>query len=105
MEVIGFFLVLAIYFLPALIAMSRNTGNAIAVFLVCLFFGWSLIGWLIALIMAFGRQSPTTVVNIHQYAAPPPPEFVPPQQPATLDYAPSRRLAAPRTTVTFGQRR
>lgn len=57
---------LALYFLPVLVSVIRKTGNAIAVFLVCLFFGWTFLGWIVALIMAFGRPANTTIVNVHQ---------------------------------------
>ncbi len=95
-------ILLGMYFLPVIVSTSRHTGNAVAVFLVCLFFGWTMIGWLIALIMAFGRPSGATVVNVHQYAAPPP-AAVP--QSAPLPYAPAPRVVSPRATLSFGQRR
>lgn len=34
------------------------------VFLVNLFFGWSIIGWIIALIMAFGSDQPSGAGDI-----------------------------------------
>lgn len=40
-------------FIPFGIAVLRGHGSAFAIFLVCLFFGWSGIGWLIALIWSF----------------------------------------------------
>jgi hypothetical protein len=67
---IGALILLAFYFLPVFISVSRQTGNAIAVFLVCLFFGWTVVGWIIALIMAFGKKTnSTTVVNVHYGSA------------------------------------
>jgi len=45
------------YFFPSLIAEVRNSENSILVFLLTLFFGWSVIGWILALIFAFtGRR-------------------------------------------------
>lgn len=41
------------YFLPAIIASARKHRNSTAIFLVVMFFGWSVVGWLVALIWAF----------------------------------------------------
>jgi len=49
-----------VYFLPSIIAMARGHHNAVAIFLTNLIFGWTVIGWLIALIWsttATGRRS------------------------------------------------
>ena len=40
------------YFLPTIVAVCRGHKNALAIFLINLFLGWSLIGWLGALIWA-----------------------------------------------------
>ena len=39
-----------IYFLPTVIALARGHLSTLAIFLLNLFLGWTLIGWLIALI-------------------------------------------------------
>jgi len=39
-----------LYFLPTLIALIRGHLSGLAIFLLNLFLGWTLIGWLIALI-------------------------------------------------------
>jgi len=41
-----------LYFLPAIIAAVRHTHNSGGILLVNLFFGWTLIGWIVALVMA-----------------------------------------------------
>lgn len=41
-----------LYFLPAIIAAARQTHNATAILLLNLFLGWTIIGWVIALVMA-----------------------------------------------------
>ena len=41
-----------IYFLPWFVALSGKHRNAVAIFLLNLFLGWSLIGWLAALVWA-----------------------------------------------------
>jgi len=44
--------VIALYFLPTLQAASRHHHNAAAIFVINLFLGWTLIGWVVALAMA-----------------------------------------------------
>lgn len=43
----------ALYMLPWLIAWRRHKRNTPAIFLVNFFFGWSFIGWIVALVWAF----------------------------------------------------
>jgi len=45
-------LVLFFYFAPAIMAYSRKTTNSAQVFVINLFLGWTLLGWVIALAMA-----------------------------------------------------
>lgn len=49
--VIGIALI-ALHFLPGIIASRRNHRNALAIWLVNIFLGWTLIGWVVALIWA-----------------------------------------------------
>ncbi|MHA6289615.1 superinfection immunity protein [Maricaulis sp. CAU 1757] len=44
---------LIVYFIPALIALIRGHDNGFAIFLTNLLFGWTIIGWFIALIWSF----------------------------------------------------
>ena len=44
--------ILLFYFLPAIIGSNRKHNNALPIFLVNLFFGWTFLGWMIALIWA-----------------------------------------------------
>jgi hypothetical protein len=44
----------ALYFLPAIVAAARHTHNATGVLLLNLFLGWTMIGWVVALVMALG---------------------------------------------------
>jgi len=44
---------LAIYFLPTIIASIRHKRNTGAIFVLNLFLGWTLIGWVVALTWAF----------------------------------------------------
>lgn len=40
------------YFLPSLIALARSKRDILAIFLLNLFLGWSVIGWIVALVWA-----------------------------------------------------
>lgn len=41
-----------LYFTPYAVAVHRNHNNQTAIFFTNLFFGWTLIGWAVALIWA-----------------------------------------------------
>lgn len=43
---------LCLYFLPTGMALLREHQNTLAIFLLNLFLGWSLIGWVVALVWA-----------------------------------------------------
>jgi hypothetical protein len=46
------------YFLPSIIAMMRSKRDTLAIFLLNLFLGWSVIGWIIALVWAAKHDVP-----------------------------------------------
>ena len=50
-------LLLAIYFLPSIVAASRRLPNVGSIVVVNLFLGWTLLGWVIAFAMACGSSS------------------------------------------------
>lgn len=57
---------LSLYFLPSIIANSRKNSNTTAITLLNLFLGWTIIGWIAALIWAFSsgsKQAPTVIVH------------------------------------------
>jgi hypothetical protein len=45
-------LVGAIYFIPLLVAVTRKVPNVGSVFVINLFLGWTLVGWVVSLAMA-----------------------------------------------------
>ena len=47
-----FIIGLALYFVPAIIAYGRRHKNSVPILLTCFIFGWTGIGWLVALIWA-----------------------------------------------------
>lgn len=51
LAIIGFW-----YFFPTIVAVGRNQRNAGAIFVLDLFLGWTVIGWVAALVWAFVYQ-------------------------------------------------
>ena len=47
-----FIISLAFYFLPTIIALIRKQPNALAIFLLNFFLGWTFIGWVVSLVWA-----------------------------------------------------
>lgn len=45
-----FIIIAVLYFLPSIIAISRDHPNATGIFILNLFLGWTLLGWVGALI-------------------------------------------------------
>lgn len=60
------FLALGIYFIPTSIAMMRGSNLTAAVLVVNLFFGWTIIGWVGALVMAVLPKQKDQVIYINQ---------------------------------------
>lgn len=48
--------VLAIYFIPSIVAATRDTPRRGAIFALNLFLGWTLVGWVIALVWALAEE-------------------------------------------------
>ena len=46
------------YFLPSVIALARSKRDLLAIFLLNLFLGWSVIGWIVALVWAAKSDVP-----------------------------------------------
>ena len=57
-------IVLALYFVPTFVAGNRQHANVSAIFFLNLLLGWTLIGWVGALVWALSNQTtPTVVIN------------------------------------------
>jgi len=52
MWVIVIMILILIYFIPSVVADYKKNLNSTAIFIVNLFFGWTIVGWVIALTMA-----------------------------------------------------
>ncbi len=48
----AFLFVLALYFLPSIVAVARKVTHQGSVIVINLFLGWTFIGWVVALAMA-----------------------------------------------------
>jgi hypothetical protein len=51
----------ALYFIPTMVAFYRNHTNCVAIFILNLLLGWTLLGWAGALIWACIHQEETEV--------------------------------------------
>ena len=51
-ELISFLILVAIYFIPFLIALGRGIKNKVSVFFLNLFLGWTVVGYLVLLFYA-----------------------------------------------------
>ena len=52
-ELLLVLLLLMPYFIPSFIAVSRHHRNKTAIIVLNIFVGWSVIGWIIALVWSF----------------------------------------------------
>lgn len=52
---------LFLYFLPLLIAVGRDHQNSFEIFMLTLFTGWTLIGWIAALVWSLTAVQPRIV--------------------------------------------
>lgn len=60
--IIAIVLICSIYFIPTGIAMIKGRQNSLAIFALNLFLGWSIIGWVVALVWALKSDKGMTVV-------------------------------------------
>lgn len=58
--------VTSFYLVPWAVAATRNKSNQGGIFLLNFFLGWTVIGWIIALIMACGADHQSNVVVVNQ---------------------------------------
>jgi hypothetical protein len=49
------------YFLPSIIALARNKRDITAIVLLNFFLGWTMIGWVVALVWAVKNDVPVVV--------------------------------------------
>lgn len=62
------------YFAPTIIAVVRKKRNAGAIAVLNIFLGWTVVGWVVALVWALSVDAPAvTVTNISNYPSTPAP--------------------------------
>jgi hypothetical protein len=61
-----FLFVCAMYWLPTLIAVVRRTPSAIGVAVLNFFLGWTVIGWIVALVWALASSPVPHVVYVER---------------------------------------
>jgi Superinfection immunity protein len=75
-----------LYMLPWAIGATRNRTNCVAIALVNFFLGWTLVGWVVALVLACG---PEPVQQVVVRSGPPPyqqPPYLRPPAPLPYDH-------------------
>lgn len=65
------FLLLFLYFMPFLISIPRNHHNKSAIFVLNLLLGWTVLGWIAALVWALTKPAPPQVIYVRQDDQPP----------------------------------
>jgi len=55
---------LVLYFLPTIVAIQRDRRNKGPIVVINLFFGWTFIGWVVALAMAYGGATNKDVIAV-----------------------------------------
>ena len=71
--------ILFIYFLPTVIALTRGHLSALAIFFLNLFLGWTMLGWLIALIWSCTGNTAANFRRLEVGALAPPQWTAPPR--------------------------
>ena len=61
---------LALYLLPAIIGFSRHHRQATAIFVLDLLLGWTMIGWIAALVWSLTNSQPQQVIYVQGGSAP-----------------------------------
>jgi hypothetical protein len=67
MHLLGFFFFpffgfgFVMYFLPSILALARNKRDIAAIILLNFFLGWTMVGWIIALVWAVKTDAPMMV--------------------------------------------
>ena len=57
---IGLFIFFVLYFIPAMVAYQKGRKNKQAILVLNIFLGWTLIGWVLALVWAVSENTNAT---------------------------------------------
>lgn len=67
---VALMILMVMYFGPTIVALTRKHRSVMQIALVNFFFGWTVIGWLIAFIWAFGApQTSQQTIVVHAVGA------------------------------------
>ena len=55
-SIIALLILSGAYFMPSLIAHERNRSNLLAIVALNFFLGWTLVGWVVALVWALSKD-------------------------------------------------
>jgi Superinfection immunity protein len=59
---VGLIVLVSLYFLPTIIAFNRNRHNKGAIFVLNLFLGWTVLGWVVSMVWAVSSSQPPVIV-------------------------------------------
>jgi hypothetical protein len=69
---------IGLYFLPTIIAVLRHNANALMIGVLNFFLGWTFLGWVVSLALAFSANQQAPVVNVYQSNGAPAPTLTQP---------------------------
>ena len=69
---------IGLYFTPTIVAALRHNHNLLMVGVLNLFLGWTFIGWVVSLALAFSANHQASVVNVYQSNGPAAPTMTAP---------------------------
>ncbi len=62
--IVGILLLFTFYFWPTSFALLRNSEKKMVVFLINFLLGWTIIGWIVALIKSLNSQTVNEKINL-----------------------------------------
>jgi ABC-type transport system involved in cytochrome c biogenesis permease component len=79
---VGFIILLILYFAPSVVAFSRSHHNKWAIFALNLLLGWTVLGWIGALVWSLTRPAPQPqTIHVHHDQAASATAVTPPGEP------------------------
>jgi hypothetical protein len=93
----GAIIFLGLYFLPGIIASCRGHHNAVAIWVLDLFLGWTALGWIITLVWSFTNPPQQKTIVVTQVVTPQPVYYQLPPQALPQLPAPNPQMSLPGT--------
>ena len=60
-----FYIVIALYFIPSIVALIRSKSNLLAIIALNILLGWTVIGWIVALVWSLTSNSKAQQIVIN----------------------------------------